>query len=560
MTLSANLYYSSLILDIDDNVSQLQQSQNLAEQDRQLGKLLIADGAAFDSYDRQHEPQCVQNTRVDLLRQVQTWNTDSDKRIFWLNGMAGTGKSTIARTVACVFATQKHLQASFFFSRGAGDLGHATKFVSTLASQLASLSPLFKQYLSQAIADHDHVTRQGLRNQWKELILKPLSMLDRSNLALTLVIDALDECECEEDIKLILQLFVEANDLNTAKLKIFLTSRPEMPIRLGFQHMPEVIHQDLILHDIPRSVVEHDISIFLKHELGRIRNDRGLPGDWCDEKSINILVQRSDCLFIYIATACRFIRDPNWRPQERLSLILESNATGHQLTAELDSMYTQILELSLINVSSNKDKYRLSARFRHIVGSIVTLFDVLSITALAGLLNVSVEDVSLTLDSLHSVLNIPSPRENNLPIRLLHPSFRDFLVNNERCDNSRFFIDQELVHKELAKGCLQLLSHTLKRNICNLRNQSTLVNELQCSKIEEHLSKDVQYACRHWVDHLERVHHESRIEIGLHDDGKIQIFLLKHILHWLEGLSLMGKISDGVHMITRLERMLQVSN
>ena len=58
------------------------------------------------------------------------------KRIFWLNGMAGTGKSTIARTVAHHYSEQKRLGASFFFSRDGGDVGHAGKFFATIAWQL----------------------------------------------------------------------------------------------------------------------------------------------------------------------------------------------------------------------------------------------------------------------------------------------------------------------------------------------------------------------------------------------------------------------------------------
>lgn len=545
-----------MILGVDENISQLQQDHDLAEQDRQLRKLLVADDAAYDSFHQQHEPQCVQNTRVDLLRQVQAWNTSDDRFIFWLNGMAGTGKSTIARTVACAFAGRDHLGASFFFSRGSSNLGHATKFVGTLARQLASLSPLFRKHISQAIADHESVTREGLRIQWKELILRPLSMLNRPDLILTLVIDALDECECDEDIKLILRLFVEIKNLDTVKLKIFLTSRPETPIRLGFQDTPEILHH-IILHDIPRSVVEQDIYVFLTYELDKIRKDRNLSGDWPDDKSINLLVKRSDCLFIYIATACRFIRDTNWHPQEQLSLILESNATGPEITAELDGMYKQILELSIIRISGDKEKSRLSKRFKHIIGPIVTLFDGLPTNALASLLKVSIDDVSLTLNSLHSVLNIP--REPRLPIRLLHPSFRDFLIDNERCDNSYFYINQDVVHMELARSCLELLFHYLKRDMCNLHMPGTL-SEVQSSKTDDHLPKDVQYACRYWVDHLERIDPGRQVKLGLHDHGQIHVFLLKHVLHWLEALSLMGKISEGVLMITRLDAMLEVSS
>lgn len=230
--------YSALILGINQNVSQVKRDQDLAEQDRQLSELLVADGAAYDSFSRQHESKCVQNTRAGLLRQVQSWSTDDDKCIFWLKGMAGTDKSTIARTMAFTLPAQKHLVASFFFSRGTGDLGHATRFVSTLARQPAGRSclsyPSLRQHISQAVTKHPDVTRQRLRNQWKELIIKPLSMLDELSLTLTLVIDALDECEGEEDIKFILQLFVEASGLTTMKFKVFFTSRLEIPIRLGF--------------------------------------------------------------------------------------------------------------------------------------------------------------------------------------------------------------------------------------------------------------------------------------------------------------------------------------
>jgi hypothetical protein len=51
--------------------------------------------------------------------------------------MAGTGKSTIANTVARGYFEQGRLAASFIFSRGGGDVGNAQKFVTTIAVQLA---------------------------------------------------------------------------------------------------------------------------------------------------------------------------------------------------------------------------------------------------------------------------------------------------------------------------------------------------------------------------------------------------------------------------------------
>lgn len=101
----------------------------------------------------------------------------------------------------------------------------------------------------------------------------------------------------------------------------------------------------------------------------------------------DLLVERYDCVFIYVVTICRFVGDRYWRPQEQLSLILRGTAIGHQPTVELDHMHMQILKHSVAQTSEARHKARLSERFEHFVGSIVTRFDVLSAAALAYLLN-----------------------------------------------------------------------------------------------------------------------------------------------------------------------------
>jgi hypothetical protein len=107
-----------------------------------LDKLRSADNAEFDSHDEEHNARCYQGTRVELLRQIDTWASNrGSERIFWLNGMAGTGKSTISRTVAETFADKGDLGASFFFKRGEGDRGHAGMFMTTIATQLIQKVP-----------------------------------------------------------------------------------------------------------------------------------------------------------------------------------------------------------------------------------------------------------------------------------------------------------------------------------------------------------------------------------------------------------------------------------
>lgn len=118
-----------------------------------------------------------------------------------------------------------------------------------------------------------------------------------------LVIDALDECEGEEDIRLILRLLAQAETLESVQLRVFVTSRPETPIRLGFYNIPEGSHQDCILHNISPSIVDHDISIFYRHELQTTWKKCDLP----EQQTVELLVKKAGGLFIWAATACRFI-------------------------------------------------------------------------------------------------------------------------------------------------------------------------------------------------------------------------------------------------------------
>ncbi|KAK6360849.1 hypothetical protein TWF730_006965 [Orbilia blumenaviensis] len=522
-----------------------------------LSRLRPVEGAAFNSYqlNSAEDSQCHPDTRVDLIQEIKAWFQDPEgKTIFWLSGMAGTGKSTVSRTIAQLFARDHHLGASFFFKRGEGDRSHAGKLFTTLASQLVGIVPALVPYVTEAIGQDPSIPAQSLKTQFERLIFQPLSEIAPTiGTKLAIVIDALDECESERDINVTIHLLSKFRCIDGIGLKVFLTSRPELPIRLGFKELSEGTYRDLILHEIPRPIIEHDISAFLRYELAKIRRDynQRLPGDyrlpdnWPGEPTTKILVDIASPLFIFAATMCRFIGDSRWDPEKQLVRVLEYQTTSQ--ASKFDKTYLPILDQLLDNMNNTEKEYILE-EFRTIVGSIVILANPLSINALASLLEASPKAVAHRLDLLHSALSVPD--DQNTPVRLLHLSFRDFLLDTEKQGKSPFWIDEKEGHKFLLAQCLKRLSRSdgLRENICNLPSPGFERLNIDHDDIQKNLPADVQYACRYWVYHLEK----SQSQISDHECDPVYIFLQEHFLHWLEALSLLGDASQIIHYITTI--------
>jgi len=479
------------------------------------------------------------------------WCEDLESKcIFWLNGMAGSGKSTIARTIARELAEKKRLAVSFFFTRGNKDISHSHMFFTTIATQLANSLPVLRASISDAIDNNPDIFQQGLREQWNQLILNPLKSAPTQSIQLVIVIDALDECDSMQDIQLILQLIAEAKNLETVRIKIFLTSRPEIPIFDGFRQLSGEAYQDFILHSIPLDTVNGDISTFFRQKLSPLKAKHGLGTPWPDEQIIEQLVERAAGLFIYAATTLRFIQDDIDGPEEQLSLILKTTQSSRSATEHLDGIYTTLLQHSVLGKRGDQQCEELARRFRQVVGSIVVMFNPMPARNLAQLLQIRFEIVSRTLDSLRSVLNVPE--NESQPVRLFHLSFRDFLQDPQRCSDPRFQIDETERHTSLFRKCMEHISQ-LRENMCNLWGPGVLITEIPDNTIQKSIPPHVQYACRYWFDHL-------RLGNPVEEHIKtIRQFLEQHFLHWLEGLSLIGEVSNGAQMIIALEEILSVS-
>ncbi|KAJ5819507.1 hypothetical protein N7474_005098 [Penicillium riverlandense] len=515
-------------------------------------KLPIVHGATFDSYMHQHEDECLPGTRADILHQIRQWALLPHGRcIFWLSGMAGTGKSTISRTVAKSFHQAKLLGASFFFKRGEGDQGNAMKLFPTVTRQLAMSIPQLIPSVQRAVHNDPGIATKAMKEQFDKLLLEPLLGLKRSGQpiqTLVIVIDALDECEGDKDIRLILQLLPQLQKSNAVHLRVFLTSRPELPIRLGFKKLPNDNHKDLILHEIPKEVIEHDISLFLNHRLSEIRTEREppLPIDWPGDTNLQNLVALSVPLFIFAATICRIFEDPDWDPEDSLAEILTHQNDG----SKLDGTYLPVFN-QLLNGHREKHTKQAVQEFQQVVGAIVILESPLSVISLSRLLGLPERLVHLRLNRLHSVLSVPD--SETLPVRLFHLSFRDFLLDPETREKTPFWVDEKEMHYNLTTRCL-LVCQNLRKNICGLPSEGTHRADIDHQTVDQCLPPELQYACRYWVHHLVHCTDSNGM---MHD---VLVFLERHFLHWVEAMSLLGIISEVVGILNLLQTVTPVSS
>ncbi|KAE8306283.1 quinon protein alcohol dehydrogenase-like superfamily [Aspergillus transmontanensis] len=511
-----------------------------------LGRLHVAKGAAYNDYENQHT-ECLPGTRVDLLHNIDIWaKTSNGKCIFWLNGMAGTGKSTISRTVADRLKRQNLLAASFFFKRGEQDRGNAKLLFSTLAKQLGSTIPQLSPSIQRAIEEDPDISERMLREQFEKLILQPLLTNQGPTTTMIIVIDALDECDKEDDIQVILCLLPQVQKSSSTQLRFLLTSRPELPIRQGFTAVVDK-YQDLILRKIPEPVIKHDIELYFKKKFAQLRQERSFSPGWPGDAIIRILVDRAVPLFISATTLYRFISDRKRSPETRLRAILSDEKN---YASKMDTTYMPVLN-QLLTGEDEQETQQLVNEFKNIVGVIILLATPVSVNTLSRLLDMEQTIIRIHLDLLHSVLDVPTKLDE--PVRILHLSFRDFLLDNTK-KGSRFWINEKEVHQKLTSQCFKIMQHRqcgLKKNICDLKHAGTQRSEIDRYTIAYCLPPDLHYACRYWAHHLLQSHDPAN------ELNHAFSFMKMHFLHWIEAMSILDILSEAVGDIQKLQSAIQ---
>ncbi|KAF3102925.1 hypothetical protein TWF706_005051 [Orbilia oligospora] len=397
--------------------------------------LRTAKGASFGDYDDQYEPECLPGTRAGLLKHIEDWTNDGEGK-----KLAMSLRGTMASSIRAVLKAEPDIPSK-------------------------SLEEQFRKLIFGPLAEfrarnpHDNgagTSQPGPRNSTKTI-----------KHTRVMVVDALDECEGKGDVQVIIQQLAKLKDLTEVDIRVFLTSRPDLPIIPTFQKLKEDTYVDLVLHEVPD--IEDDISLYLKTEMSRIAEERHLPEGWPGVAVVQTLVKMATPLFIYTATICRFVGDEHWNPNERVKMISEYELKWQ--VSRLDKTYLPILE-QLLASQHETERGAFVQEFKDIMGTIINLQDPLSVRTLSQLIQVSDRTIESRLRSLHSVLDVPN--DPKMPIRTFHKSFPDFLLDQNLRRKSQLWVDARESHERILDRCLDVMSNGLKFNICELRSVATL--------------------------------------------------------------------------------------
>lgn len=501
---------------------------------------------------------CTQGTRVDILERIYGWAVDSSPTspsIFWLTGQAGSGKSTIAYTVAQYFdededvgggddtpGFRKNLGAHFFCSRQFEETRRQKNILPTIVYHLSRRS---RSYAHALLAANKFDSVDALSKQMKDLLVGPWrkSTKDRPPELppYLVVVDALDEIDGNGGSAFLRDLLKTVNQGHLRGIKFLITSRLDP----NLAELCSSFNSDSVccLYDVPTTTVGNDITKYLEVKLPKLR---GKP-------QLATLVEKADGLFIYAATIVRYLCPRSQMTKgEQLKLMktLLSSTSGGNTTSLIDDLYQQILLAAFRGLDDDLLQDRLK-----ILHTLLCTEERVSTLVAARLVSDDPdmgEKAKLVIGDLHAVLYI----KDDL-VLWHHASFPDFMFDQSRSKfkvsgaDSRIIdmsCDEETHHALLTHSCFRVLKSNLRFNLCDLPSSFLLDSEVPDldRRVKENISDVLTYSCRYWGQHLARTSRDYKSLLNC-----IRNFLSVQVLFWIEAMNLLHSRAQCTQILQR---------
>jgi len=477
------------------------------------------------------EAGCMPGTRARILSIFLDWAKNDPMRIFWLAGLAGTGKTSIAITLCRMLQDENDIMfgGAFFCSRTANitELMDARFILPTLAVTLAEQSPVFAAALAAQLAVDSRAALKPISVQMVQLLQQSLTSLANSIRPIVFLIDALDECSDENEVKkLLMAISTLACD---AKVKFIVTSRPETHINSNLTSASGN-NTILRLHTIDKAEVTKDIRAYIDHAF----SEQPLDEAWYTAFDVDSLAARADGLFIFASTVVSYVLDTEFVEDRiaRLRTAIFAMKDSKVATGPLDAVYE--LVLTRVSDTAKVEPKELLAT-RQVLACIMAARVPLSIAVLAEILGRKAEALRASLRRLRSVVNVSD--DVNLPeLRTVHASFGDYL--SERAV-AELRIPAALGDELLARSCICIMKKCLHFNVSQGHSSYEPNTKVRPSNI----NLSLEYACLQWIYHVGGLPQPWVM------DDDINLVFRSKFLFWLEVMSVLGHVRRAAAML-----------
>ncbi|CRG84038.1 hypothetical protein PISL3812_01380 [Talaromyces islandicus] len=364
----------------------------------------------------------------------------SESDILWLYGNPGTGKSTMAITMAeelpkqPSFTDGKKILAYFFCDSSSENQRTAVSILRGLIFHLVNQYPTLMNYLLPK-----YLERQGrIYTSFDELWAVLIDMGQEPTCEVYCIIDALDECEPESQQILLHQIHQSfrrrrATDLQSPGIRLLITSRPYPEINESLSCFK---NKDLASY----VRVKTDLKMMILEKVKDLAERKTYPEQVAKDVS-RILEEKAEGTFLWVGIACGELSQP--RVQSRHAV-----KTLGKMPRGLYALYQQLLSTALANGDNDDDEKKTIVDILGFVSFARRPLTVLELTTLCRLYPDYDEDHRLQftkelIDMCRLMIIIQDGR-----VQLLHKSVKDFLVSE------RHEVKERTVHAELVDRCI----------------------------------------------------------------------------------------------------------
>jgi archaellum biogenesis ATPase FlaH len=469
--------------------------------------------------------------------EFKRWCHDQESQLLWIKGDPGKGKTMLLCGI--INELTKSALASdttvvFFFCQATdARINHATAILRGLIFMLVDQHPALVSHVRR---EYDKAGEKVFKdaNAWEALLGILTSILRDPLLQTTyLIIDALDECTA--GLSRLLDFIVEKSSFYP-HVKWLVSSRNWPSIERTLETAPR---KERLCLELNEASVSKAVASFIHRKVQTLKSKKNYSDDIRDAVTEHLLANAHGT-FLWVALVC----------EELAKFNVSRRAVQRKLKefpAGLDQLYQRMLD----QIGESED----AELCKSILSVSMTVYRPITLDELGSYIDfpddIELSDLEEIIGLCGSFLTL-----RGSTIFLVHQSAKDFL--RREAVREIFPHGEVFVHHSIFSKSLEAMNRTLRRDIYGLVYPGYPIERVKPPDPEPLAA--IQYACLYWVDHLQMGSRQvgANVPDDLEESGLVDTFFRKNYLYWLEAISLLRSLSEGLASMLRLEHWIKV--